>query len=291
MHDALPDVSVLIMPARVSTTLPRCVAQALAQSGVVVEVIVIDDDTDDEHWQATRVLAQADARVRVIPSGTHAGSALNRAIGLARGTWVALVDPGDRQAPMRLRRMRALAQAKGADVVLGNQAVVDVMGLPLLGGPWAGGDQPESWTLVHYLRGCQGSHPVSALRPLLRRQFLLDHHIRAISTLHSDAWFHLMVECYVAGASVWFSPRTDCQVTGTDPARPDPDDLRTLIAATAALADRVDPAARALLGKRLRRLANLHAAETSRRALARGRIGVAVSALARHPGALRHLIR
>ena len=98
-----PDVSVVI-PTRnrwdilLSTALPA----ALAQEGVRLEVVVVDDGSDEPAPSRT---ALDDPRVRLLRVARPAGVAAARNVGIrdARGEWIAFLDDDDVWSPHKLR--------------------------------------------------------------------------------------------------------------------------------------------------------------------------------------------
>ncbi|MBA2463061.1 MAG: glycosyltransferase family 2 protein [Actinobacteria bacterium] len=108
-----PEVSVVI-PTRNRSDLARvAVAAALGQSGVSVEVIVLDDGSTD--GTAERLRQIDDARLRVERNDHRRGvaHARNRGIAAARAPWVAFLDDDDLWSPDKLRRQLEAAGAAG----------------------------------------------------------------------------------------------------------------------------------------------------------------------------------
>jgi glycosyltransferase involved in cell wall biosynthesis len=126
------------MPAReVSVVIPtrnrwellsrHALASALAQDGVEVEVIVVDDASDDGSEE--RLEAVADPRVRMVFREQQGGqaAALNDGIDAARGEWIAFLDDDDLWSPGKLRaQLDAASQA--ASFVYGSMVAVDMSG-------------------------------------------------------------------------------------------------------------------------------------------------------------------
>jgi glycosyltransferase involved in cell wall biosynthesis len=100
---------------------------ALSQVDVEVEVIVVDDASDDGSDE--RLEAVADPRVRMIFREEQGGQAvaLNEGIEAARGEWVAFLDDDDLWSP---RKVRAQLDAAGprAQFVYGSMVAVDMSG-------------------------------------------------------------------------------------------------------------------------------------------------------------------
>lgn len=125
-----PDVSFVIAAYNAEPTLGRAIDSALAQRGVTVEVIVVDDCSSD----ATLALARshADARVRVVALETNRGpgGARNAGLDAARGRWVAVLDSDDAVLPDRLAAMIARAGQSAAEMAVDNIAVIREDGTP-----------------------------------------------------------------------------------------------------------------------------------------------------------------
>lgn len=115
-----PEVTVVI-PSRDRWGLleRRALRAALAQEGVQLEVVVVDDGST-EPAPSTVV---ADERVRVVRQESSRGvpAARNTGIREARGAWTALLDDDDLWAPRKLREQ--LDQAAAADAALVYSAV------------------------------------------------------------------------------------------------------------------------------------------------------------------------
>jgi glycosyltransferase involved in cell wall biosynthesis len=104
LSDDAPEVTVLIATRNRRRFLPDAIATALAQEDVELEVVVVDDASDDE---TPELLARtADPRVRVVrlPEQVGMGEARNAGIATARGKWVAFLDDDDLWSPHKLRR-------------------------------------------------------------------------------------------------------------------------------------------------------------------------------------------
>ncbi|WP_457587877.1 glycosyltransferase family 2 protein [Ensifer canadensis] len=126
MTKSNPDVSFVIAAYKAAETIARAIDSALAQEGVEVEVIVVDDASPDD--TAAVVEAMTDPRVRLIrlPANRGPGGARNAGLDAARGDWVAILDADDTVRPARLSRMIARARSESADIAVDN---LEVFGL------------------------------------------------------------------------------------------------------------------------------------------------------------------
>ena len=114
-----PVVSVVMANFRGAAHLARAMTSVLAQSERRLELILSDDASDDDSLAIVRRIAATDNRVQVIAAPRNAGPAAtrNRALDVARGAWIAVVDSDDLIHPDRLARLIAAADAAGADLV------------------------------------------------------------------------------------------------------------------------------------------------------------------------------
>lgn len=114
-------VSVIIPTYNRRHSLPAAIDSALAQSGVEVEVIVVDDgSTDGTVPWLERIYA--DRPVRVLPNAGLKGpaGARNTGISAARGEFIALLDSDDAFLPVHLQAaMACFADHPAVDVVFG----------------------------------------------------------------------------------------------------------------------------------------------------------------------------
>lgn len=107
-------VSVIIPTYNRAGVVPEAVRSALAQEGVEVEVLVIDDGSSDATEAA---LAPWMDRIRYIrKENGGVSSARNRGIREATGDWIAFLDSDDRWQPGKLRRQLDCAAKTGAKV-------------------------------------------------------------------------------------------------------------------------------------------------------------------------------
>ncbi len=121
-----PAVSIVIPTHNRWSLLSRAaLPSALAQEGVDVEVIVVDDGSRDE--TSERLAGLGDARVRVVrhESPRRVAAARNSGIAAARGDWLAFLDDDDVWAPDKLRRQLDSAAADGVSLAYSGVVVLD----------------------------------------------------------------------------------------------------------------------------------------------------------------------
>lgn len=120
-----PDVSVVIPTRNRRPLLELTLRSVLAQQGVDLEVVVVDEASDDE--TAALLAEHPDPRVRHIRHERPKGVATARKAGIedARGTWVALLDDDDLWAPDKLVNQLRAAEERGAPWACSGAVAVD----------------------------------------------------------------------------------------------------------------------------------------------------------------------
>jgi glycosyltransferase involved in cell wall biosynthesis len=118
-----PLVSVLIPAKDEAASIGDCIRSVLAQSYQPLEVIVIDDRSQDDTADIVRRIAAHDPRVRLLStSGLPAGwtgktNALATGAREARGTWLLFIDSDTRHDPSNLTILMEYARREQSDLV------------------------------------------------------------------------------------------------------------------------------------------------------------------------------
>ena len=205
--DRRPSVSVIIAAKDASTFIADALRSALAQTMEDYEVIVVDDGSVDGTSDVVRACAAGNPRVLLLhhdrPQGVS--NARNRAIGEARGEWIAVLDADDEFMPNRLDVMVREAKARDLDMLADNLALRDFATKSFIGKAY-----PADWMnrpelvefsdllnrdmpgLEHKMFGC--------VKPLMRRSFLMTNGI----AYRDDVWcaedFLLYAQSILKGA-------------------------------------------------------------------------------------------
>jgi glycosyltransferase involved in cell wall biosynthesis len=196
-------VSVIIPAYNAEGFLERAVRSALTQTERDLEVIVIDDGSIDHTVDVALRIAEQDDRVRVLQNGENCGVSLsrNRAIDLASGEWIAVLDADDTWLPQRIEAL--LLVSGDCDVVCDDLLFVEKPGSdPSSEEPsslcaWIGFRPrvPHWLTLAELLR-----HDLGLLKPVIRREFLDDHKLRYDVDLRVTEDYYLYFNLLAAGA-------------------------------------------------------------------------------------------
>jgi glycosyltransferase involved in cell wall biosynthesis len=102
--------------------LPRAVRSIMEQTGVGLELIVVDDNRDEARDRSLKALEpwRADPRLRILLNrdSRNAATARNTGLHAARGKWIAYLDDDDAYAPGKLEAQYRLAEAAQSPIVL-----------------------------------------------------------------------------------------------------------------------------------------------------------------------------
>lgn len=114
-----PDVSVVVPVFNSAPWIDECLSSVLAQTGVDLEVICINDGSTDDSRAILQRFAEKDARVRILDqdnSGQSIGR--NRGLAAARGRYVIYLDSDDYWPNDELARLVGRADGDRLDVLL-----------------------------------------------------------------------------------------------------------------------------------------------------------------------------
>lgn len=143
---------------RGASTLPRAARSILCQTLSDLELIIIDDGSEDETLGVAEALAREDDRVRVL-SRPHEGivSALNAGIDAARAELIARMDADDFALPERLEAQRALLLA-------GDRGPLDAVGVQIRILGRSGEDVPSMARYAAWINAHTSSEEIHAFR-------------------------------------------------------------------------------------------------------------------------------
>lgn len=198
-------VSVLIAAHNCAPTLGRAIASALAQPETC-EVVIVDDASEDNTRACAADWVTRDRRVRLVALDTNAGpaGARNRAIDVATGDLLALLDSDDFFLPGRLSRLRAQSDCDmiADNIVFVTETSAGTLDFAKLPGAGLGFEPVDAY---RFIRGNLASAPhprgeLGFLKPLLSRHFLKHHHLRYDETLRLGEDYDLYVRMLLAGA-------------------------------------------------------------------------------------------
>jgi succinoglycan biosynthesis protein ExoO len=196
-------VTVVVPTFCAEATLERALRSVLSQSMREIEIIVVDDASTDGSWNLIEALALEDSRLRGMRNKQNCGKpvGMNRAIALARGRWLAILDADDWYHPERLAALTAIAERWQADMVADNQYFFDAVANRIVGTAWKPTKAEWSLTFDGFLEGstAYATFNLGMLKPIIRTDFIhratlgYDEQAR-----HGQDFFHLL-QFYLAG--------------------------------------------------------------------------------------------
>lgn len=91
-----PQISVLIPVYNAAKYLDECMSSVLGQKGITFEIVCVDDGSTDASFSMIRGYQEKNACIRVVSKlNGGAASARNMAMSLAKGEYLAFIDPDD----------------------------------------------------------------------------------------------------------------------------------------------------------------------------------------------------
>lgn len=118
--DGNPTISVVIPVHNQQHHICAAIDGALRQTLAPVEIIVVDDGSDDDTVERVRALGHP--KVTLVTNAANLGAAASRNIGIdqARGAWVAFLDADDRWREDKLFRQWSAIKTKSATICFTN---------------------------------------------------------------------------------------------------------------------------------------------------------------------------
>ncbi len=169
-------VSVIVPVFNSAATVPRAAASVLGQTLRELELLIVDDGSDDGSATVAETITRIDPRVRLIALPKNVGKArvLNLAMAEARGEWIAVLDADDEFKPDRLTRLLSGAATAGVDLVADNQYLYDSGAARVVGVAMAERMGARELTRASFAAGCDpyASFDLGMLKPVVRAEFI-----------------------------------------------------------------------------------------------------------------------
>jgi glycosyltransferase involved in cell wall biosynthesis len=208
------EVSVIVPAYNAGHSLLRALRSVGDQWLRDIEILVVDDASQDQTHEIAQSISSTDPRVRVIRRSTNGGpsAARNAGLDVARGTWIALLDADDLYLPQRLTILTDAARSAGCDLVADNIMLrCPESGRSLgLAVPPALANSRRCLTPAEFVRRDRpfpgGFQQFGYLMPLIRRAFLDEHNLRYDTDIWLAEDFVLYVRCLLAGARMMLLP-------------------------------------------------------------------------------------
>ena len=210
-----PEISVTMPAYNRADLIARAIESVQSQTLRSWELVVVDDGSTDDTLAIARSYAARDNRIKVFQNETNLGigKTRNHAVRRSTGRFITPLDSDDWYQPPRLERLLAAADAHHADILADDLLVIrdgDEMPMSTLSEIC---DEPLIETLVVDMAGLlrrlgfeRDGIAVGLTKPLIRRQFLIDHAIEYDTTLQVVEDFWMLADCVAAGAKFVLIP-------------------------------------------------------------------------------------
>ena len=126
-------VSVIMAAYNAEKTIEQSINSVLNQTYPAVELLVVDDYSQDRTVKLVENIMARDNRVRLIYNKENSGVSYTRKHGLeeAKGAWIAILDSDDIWAPEKLEKQIILQKKMNADLLFTGSAFMDSDGQPI----------------------------------------------------------------------------------------------------------------------------------------------------------------
>ena len=270
--NAQPDVSVIVAAWKAAAFVEHAARSALASTGVAVEVIVVDDASPDDTWDVLQRLAATDARIVIdrLPQNGGPSAARNRAITLAKGRYIAVLDADDAVTPERFALLVAMADSQNADVIVDNMTEVDASGAKIGTGRFLKSVMFQTQRSIDLEMWVEFNQPMKAgdclgyLKPLIRKTTLEKMKATYDLLLRNSEDYYLVADLLARGARMTYTPQAGYRYTraaGSTSHRLKPEQTRAWIGAESRFAARheahLTPKEHDALAQRMRALRNV----------------------------------
>ncbi|WP_163267672.1 glycosyltransferase family 2 protein [Chelativorans alearense] len=206
-----PDVSIIIAAFNAEATLAGAIRSALGQREIAVEILVVNDASDDRTAEVARAFSDASVKLIDLAKNRGPGGARNVGLERAQGRWIAVLDSDDTMQPDRLVRMVERAKRDGAQVAVDNLFVAerDQARHEMMFSP------PDlaklgQLTLVDFIRSnriFQAKYNFGYMKPVFQRAFLEAHGLRYDENLRIGEDYLFLAAALAKGARCAVEPQ------------------------------------------------------------------------------------
>ena len=206
-----PEVSVIIPTYNCQSYIAQALESVFAQTCRNFEIILVDDASTDGTLEVARSFNDKRLKIIARPQNRGVSSVRNCGIQHARGNWIALLDADDWYAPERLENLLAIASKQDTDLIADDLFLIRDREQY----PWSTllqENQPRRGfvELIDAARFVTSDRPspINApiswsfgyTKPLIRREFLLQHQIKYNESIEVGEDFILYMECLLKKA-------------------------------------------------------------------------------------------
>ncbi|MBV6623798.1 MAG: glycosyltransferase family 2 protein [Rivularia sp. (in: Bacteria)] len=209
-----PEVSVIILAYNTENYIAQAINSALRQTQKNIEIIVVDDGSEDKTLEI--VQSFSDKRIKVLVNQRNRGQnfCTNLAIKEAQGNWITRLDSDDWYAVDRLEKLLNVANLENVDMIADDiYFIQDRKAVPwstlliqskfkikenTIISPisFVEKDVPGIWGL-----------PLGLTKPLIKRDFIVKHNIENNENIFLGGDFWLYLSCLAYGANFLLLPK------------------------------------------------------------------------------------
>ncbi|MEH2434386.1 MAG: glycosyltransferase family 2 protein [Nostoc sp.] len=209
-----PKVSVIIPAYNTEAYLAKAIESVLEQTLTDIEVIIVDDASNDKTVEVAKSFTDPRLKVIVNQQNLGAAAARNRALRAAQGEWIAVLDSDDWYAPERLEKLVSLANEKNADMIADDLYLINDGETS----PWSTLIQESEERIdkifqidiVYFVEtdvyGQPGLH-LGISKPLFKREFMVKHGIEYDDAIRMGQDFWIDMKCLIKGARFFLEPK------------------------------------------------------------------------------------
>ena len=205
-------VSVIIPAYNTEQYIGKAILSALNQTLRNIEVIVVDDCSTDNTVKVVQSFKDPRLKLLLNQENLGAGGARNRAIEVAQGKWIAVLDSDDWYAPQRLEVLANIAEREKVDFIADDSYLIE----DGMSTPWStiiceSGVEISSiqqFNAAEFILTDIEGRPGLRLgftKPLFSKQFLQQNNIKYENIrVTQDFWFDM--QCFLHGAKFFLVP-------------------------------------------------------------------------------------
>jgi succinoglycan biosynthesis protein ExoM len=207
--DARPTVSVVMANFNGSAHLAEAIESVQSQTLRNIELLISDDASTDQSVDIVTKKMATDPRIRLVRSERNTGpaAARNRAIDMARGEWIAIMDSDDLMRPGRLESLVDMGERDRVDIVADD--LVEFYDNPRQAPRALFGScdrtEPISVDIIDYVRRnhfYSSAPPLGYLKPIFRGALFAGDDGRYDEKLRISEDFDLVLRFLYAGRSM-----------------------------------------------------------------------------------------
>ena len=125
-----PKITVIIPAYNIENLITRCVESVVNQTYKNLELIIVDDASEDGTPEKLNMLAGNDSRIKIITNKTNFGRLRSRgeAVDAAKSEWITFIDADDLWQPDKIEKQLVFRDSAGCDLIYTASAFIDAEG-------------------------------------------------------------------------------------------------------------------------------------------------------------------